>query len=121
MATAIGDWSTPMEVAVRDVAGEEPNRRARSISETVLLPVLATSAAPVSSEMATPVGDEPTVTAATAWVPVSRLITEAVPSVLLATTAIPRRGLTATPWGLVPVAIVDLMPPKVALAGLMSI
>src|SRR5579862_281565 len=120
MATAMGDWSTPMEVAVSDVAAPEPNSSARSSSDTVLVPVLVISAAPVPSSIATPVGLDPTVTAATFCVPVVRSMTEAVPSVLLATTAKPYRGLTATPSGSVPVAMVDRIEPKVALDGLMS-
>ena len=109
-----------MEVAVKEVAGEEPVSNAKLISETVLLPVLATSAAPVPSSIATPVGVVPTVTAATFCVPVSRFRIEAVPSWLFATTATPNRGLTATPRGSLPVAMEDLMVPNVALAGLMS-
>ena len=73
MAIAIGEVSMEMEVAVKEVAGEEPVSNAKLISETVLLPVLATSAAPVPSSIATPVGVVPTVTAATFCVPVSRV------------------------------------------------
>src|SRR5262245_50928308 len=93
--------------------------RARSISDTVLLPEFAINAVPVSSLMATPIGSEPTVTAGTAWAPVSRLSTEAVPSALLVTTARPKRGLTATPIGLLPVAMVfeAVNPPNPGLFG----
>src|ERR1700680_4471 len=63
------EYATPPIVeAVREAAGEEPDKRARLISETVLEPKLATIAAPVASLMATPTGLVPTVTAATGWV-----------------------------------------------------
>src|SRR5438874_1478753 len=107
MAIAIGDVSMEIVFALR-LVGAVPDMgksRDRSISETVLLPVFATRAAPVPSLMATPVGVVPTVTAGTFWVRVTRSRTEAVPLVLLATTANPKRGLTAIPCGAVPVSI----------------
>src|ERR1700687_5068838 len=97
MDTAMGSCTPPMVEAVREVAGEAPNNRPRSISETVLEPKLATTAAPVASLMATPTGLVPTVTAATGCVFVRRFTIEALPLPLLATTARPRRELTATP------------------------
>src|SRR5439155_13136042 len=121
MAIAMGEVSTAMGVAVRDVGGDDPNNKARLISETLLLPVFVTRAAPVPSLIATPVGVDPTVTAATFCVPVARSSMEAVPSVWFATTARPKRGLTAIPCGAVPVAIEDLTTPNVVLCGLMSI
>src|SRR5438045_379339 len=123
MAIAIGDVSMEIVFALR-LVGAVPDigkSRDRSISETVLLPVFATRAAPVPSLMATPVGVVPTVTAGTFWVRVTRSRTEAVPLVLLATTANPKRGLTAIPCGAVPVSIgFPIGCPKVALAGLTS-
>src|SRR5580692_3746723 len=57
--------------------------------------------------MATPVGFVPVLGVATT-VSVSRFTTEAVPSVLLATTAKPKRGITSMPDGALPTAIVFL-------------
>src|SRR5579864_3199635 len=106
--------------AVSEVAGEDPDNRPRLISETVLEPKLATSATPVASSMPTPMGLVPTETSATASFLFTRSTMEAVPAALLATTAIPRWGLIATPWGVAPTGIC-VVPPNVALAGLMSI
>src|SRR3954452_11891038 len=120
MATAIGCCTPPIVAAVRDVAGEEPNRRPRLISETVLEVKFATIATPVASLTATPIGFVPTATAATGCVLVRRLTIETLLLPLLATTAKPRRGLTAIPWGVVPTAIELSTDPNVGLAGLMS-
>src|SRR5947207_2762923 len=54
-----------MVMGVREVAGEEPNNNPRLISVTVLLPKLATMAAPVASLMATPIGFVPVLTSGT--------------------------------------------------------
>src|SRR5215471_15161262 len=70
--------------------------------------------------MATPVGLLPVVTAGTGCVPVNRFTTEAVPSPWFATTATPKRGLTATPWGEAPTAMLLFTAPKVVLLGFMS-
>src|SRR6266852_2768598 len=121
MATARGACTPPMVAAVREVGGEDPNKRPRLIWETVLEPKLATRATPVESLMATPIGLVPTVTSATASALVWRFTMEAVPALLLATTAIARCELTATPWGDAPMEILRSTVPKVALLGLMSI
>src|SRR5713226_8580283 len=97
MATAIGACTPPIDVAVREVAGEEPNKRPRLISEIVLEVKLATIAAPVASLMATPIGFVPTATAATGCVLVRRFTMEALLLPLFATTARPKCALTATP------------------------
>src|SRR5713226_8306164 len=97
MAMAIGDCTPPIVAAVKEVAGEDPNKRLRLIWETVLEPKLATSATPVASLMATPVGLDPTWTSATASEFVKRFTMDAVPAPLFATTAMPRCELTATP------------------------
>src|SRR6202035_2391860 len=120
MATAIGDCTPPMLDAVSEVAGEGPNRRLRLISETVLEPKLATSATPVASSTATPIGLVPTVTSATASLLFTRSTMEAVPAALFATTARPRWELMATPCGVAPTEML-CSAPKVGLEGLMSI
>src|SRR5258708_23046135 len=120
MATAMGACMPVIGVAVREVAGVDPNKRPRLIWETVLEPKLATSATPVDSLMATPIGLVPTATSATASVLVRRFTMDAVPALLLATTAIPRCELTATPWGVAPMEMLRSTVPKVALLGLMS-
>src|SRR6266852_8045852 len=120
MATAMGDCTPPMVVAVSEVAGEDPNRRPRLIWETVLEPKLATSATPVASLMATPMGLDPTCTSVTASAFVNRFTTDSVPAVLFATTAIPRCELTATPWGVAPMGRLRSTVPKVVLVGLMA-
>src|SRR5262249_36596000 len=85
---------------------EGGNRSPRLISETVFWLVFATSAAPVPSLIATPIGPEPVVTSATLRVPVVKSTMEALPPVLLATIASPKRGLMAIPCGPVPTEIV---------------
>ena len=99
------------------------------ICETVLEPKLATSATPVASLTATPMGLVPTVTSATASFAFTRSRTDAVPAPLLATTAKPRCWLMAMPCGVAPTGMVlgkaaeigFVIVPKVGLAGLMSI
>src|SRR5260370_36470237 len=120
MATARGACTPAMVAAVREVAGEDPNKRPRLIWDTVLERKLATRATPVESLMATPIGLAPTATSATASVLVWRFTIDAVPALLLATTAIPRCELTATPWGVAPMEMLRSTVPKVALLGLMS-
>src|SRR5712664_105175 len=127
MAIAMGDCTPPMLEAVREVAGEDPNKRPRLIWETVFEPKLATSATPVASLMATPIGLVPTPTSATASFMCTRSTMDAVPAPLFATTAIPRCELTATPWGVAPTGILCTLPKAVVpggglrWAGLMSI
>src|SRR5580704_12426398 len=124
IATASGDWSTAMAIPVRLVGGVALNRGERSISVTVLDPVLVTMAAAVESLMATPVGFVPIpwllVTSAIASLPVIRFTIETLLLPLFATTAIPRCWLIATPMGGVPTAMVFFTAPNVALPGLMS-
>src|SRR5260370_29241951 len=120
MATAMGNCTPPIVAAVREVAGVDRNKRPRLVGERVLEPEWATSATPVDSLMATPIGLVPTATSATASVFVKRFTMDAVPALLLATTAIPRCELTATPWGVAPMEMLRSTVPKVALLGLMS-
>src|SRR6267154_1079955 len=120
MAMAMGCCTPPMLEAVSVLGGEDPDKRPRLISETVLDPKLAISATPVASLTATPMGLVPTATSVTASVIFTRSTTDAVPAPLLATTARPRWELTATPWGVAPTGIL-CNAPKVPLAGLMSI
>src|ERR1700756_4640530 len=116
MATAMGDCTPPMVEAVREVAGKRP----RLIWETVFEPKLATSATPVASLIATPIGLVPTATSGTSSLLVKRFTMDTVPAPLFATTALPRCELTATPCGVAPTGIVCTAP-KVALPGFMSI
>src|ERR1700730_4738972 len=102
MAIAMGDCTPPIVAAVKEVAGEDPNKRARLIWDTVLEPKLATRATPVASLMATPMGLVPTGTSVTTSFMFTRSTTDAVPAPLLATTAKPRWELIATPWGAAP-------------------
>src|SRR6266436_3907291 len=97
MATAMGACMLVIGVAVREVGGEDPNKRPRLIWETVLEAKLATSATQLDSLAATPVGLVPTVTSGTAPAFVKRFTMDAVPAALLATKAMPRCELTATP------------------------
>src|SRR5258706_10958780 len=120
MATAMGDCTPPMLVAVSDVAGEDPSNRPRLICETVFEPKLATRATPVASLMATPIGLVPVETSGTASVLVIRFTMDAVPAPLFATTAMPRCELTATPCGLAPMEMVWRTEPKVAVNGFIS-
>src|SRR5690242_12251097 len=83
-----------------------------SNAEMVFDPVFTTSAWPVSGLMATPFGDVPTVGVAVTAA-VSRLMTEAVPDVLLDTTANPSLESSATATGAEPTAIVFVTVPKV--------
>src|SRR6266436_6561265 len=120
MATAMGACMPVIGVAVREVDGEDPNKRPRLIWETVLEPKLATSATPVASLTATPVGLVPTVTSGTASAFVKRFTMDAVPAALFATTAMPRCELTATPWGVAPIGRLCSTVPNVVLVGLTS-
>src|ERR1700730_4850796 len=120
MATAMGACTPPMEVAVRVVAGEEPNKRPRLICDTVFEPKLATRATPVDSLTATPIGPVPVGTSGTASALVKRFTMDAVPAALFATTAMPRCELTATPCGVAPMEMVCSTEPNVALDGLIS-
>src|SRR4029077_18183313 len=124
MATATGDCTPLTVAAVREVAGAEPNRSPRLIWETLLEPKLATRATPVDSLMATPIGLVPTVTSGTASTGgfFFKSTMEAVPAVLLAVTANPRREFTATPWGPTPTGkLLRIVPKPVPIcAGLMS-
>src|SRR5437879_10690011 len=121
MATAMGACTPPMDVAVRVVAGADPSKRPRLICETVLEPKLATSATPVDSLTATPMGLVPTATSGTASALVRRFTTDTVPALLLAITASQRCGLMATPWGVAPMEMLRNTEPKVGMAGLRSV
>src|ERR1700740_3152876 len=120
----MGDVTPVIGAAAKEVAGEDPDKRARLICETLLEPKLATRATPVASLMPTPMGLEPTVTSGTASAGgfFFRSTMDAVPAALLATTAIPRWEFTATPCGPPPIGVLLSIVPKVRLpgAGLMS-
>src|SRR5260370_42622424 len=105
MAIAMGDCTPPIVAAVNEVAGEDPNKRARLIWDTVLEPKLATRATPVASLMATPMGLVPTGTSRTASTGgfFFRSTMDAVPAALFATPASPRVGVTGTPLGPPPI------------------
>src|SRR5256885_7284186 len=118
----MGAVSTPIEVAVK-VAGVGVggvviggDSKPRLISETVFCCVFATSAAPVPSLIATPIGPLPVVTSGTACFLLTMSRIDAVPAPLFATTARPNRGLTAMPDGLLPVEIVVNVPNPAVLA-----
>src|SRR2546425_1627231 len=98
----------PMVLGLKVVGGVVPaggKSRPRLIMLTVLLPVFVTTAAPVASLMATPVGFVPTVTSAVSGETGGffvKSITEAVLLPWVATTARPLCCQRAMPWGVVP-------------------